>query len=174
MLCIVLYALLGKVSDTMAKWIGEEMAAMASAFRKNGRKSGVRLIGAPEPGDLAADPPERGWPALPRTGECPCGLHHVTKRFGNGPAVLKDVHLSVRGRGVRGCRRPQRLRQKHAAAIDRRTRKHRAAGHRWNGAVGPSAGTDPAVRVMFQDARLLPWRDGVRERHDGRSGTAPP
>jgi len=130
---------------------------VASAFRQTARKSAVRLIGAPEPGD-GPDRPERadGPDGQGGVRGMSIDLQQVTKRFGNGPAVLDGLNLSIRAGefiavvGRSGCGKSTLLRL--IAGLEAPS----------DGAIlrdgRPAAGIDPSARVMFQDSRLLPWQ----------------
>ena len=104
-------------------------------------------------------------PQRPRADESPGGpgvrgisvdLHQVTKRFGNGPAVLNGLNLSVREGefvavvGRSGCGKSTLLRL--IAGLEAPSGGVILRNGR------PAAGLDPSARVMFQDSRLLPWQ----------------
>ncbi|MFD1956024.1 ATP-binding cassette domain-containing protein [Paenibacillus thailandensis] len=97
-------------------------------------------------------------------------LERVVKRFDDRP-VLKDINLAVREGefvaivGRSGCGKSTLLRL--AAGLDPVSEGSLLRGGK------PAEGVDPATRVMFQDARLLPWKsvlDNVRIGIRGVSG----
>ena len=69
--------------------------------------------------------------------------------------VLHGYRPAHPGRRVRGDRRPQRLRQEHAAAPPRRPRRAERRPVRLGD--DPDAGRRGSRRIMFQEPRLLPW-----------------
>jgi len=82
-------------------------------------------------------------------------LRRVVKRFGDGPAVLDGLDLTIRAGqfvaivGRSGCGKSTLLRL--IAGLDA------PGGGELLRDGRPVAGLDPYTRVMFQDARLLPW-----------------
>jgi len=151
---------------------------VASAFRQAKRETAGGLMGG-----LAGDPwtetPDRraGFSRQEKPGQ-PAGdpwteeetgererdknirglsvtLRRVTKRFGDGPAVLDGLDLTIRAGqfvaivGRSGCGKSTLLRL--IAGLDA------PGGGELLRDGRPAAGLDPYTRVMFQDARLLPW-----------------
>ncbi|MDX2272482.1 MAG: ATP-binding cassette domain-containing protein [Cyanobacteriota bacterium] len=80
---------------------------------------------------------------------------NLNKYFGNKP-VLQNIRLQVSSGefvviiGKSGCGKSTLLRL--IAGLDKPTQGEIWLDHR------PLKGVDPSVRIMFQDARLLPWR----------------
>lgn len=145
---------------------------MASAFRENGRQQDVLedYIHVPRPEkvnvhEYAEQPgvssgvgqeghaqtlsPAPTWGVSIQA-------NNVTKRFGNGHALLEGLNLSIREAefvaivGRSGCGKSTLLRL--IAGLDS------ASGGSLTRGGQAVNGIEPATRVMFQDARLLPWR----------------
>jgi len=150
---------------------------LASAFRQAKREAAGGLMVGPA-GEPRTETPDKagfsrqetpGRPAVgPRTEEeaderervknfrgLSVTLRRVTKRFGDGPAVLSGLDLAIRAGqfvaivGRSGCGKSTLLRL--IAGLEAPSGGELLRDGR------PAAGLDPYTRVMFQDARLLPW-----------------
>ena len=154
---ILLYALLGKLADMLAKGIERVTLRWHPAYRREGRSDerdslrGERASPATiskhaSCHEIARRDPVRGDRAIE--------LRDVDKRYGERH-VLSNFDCSIERGEFRVDRRTQRLREVDAAASDRGS----GGGERRH-ARSPSARKTARCRpaIMFQDARLLPWK----------------
>lgn len=144
---------------------------MASAFRKNKHRGGVLSQDLSDVlGEVSGDSPfysRSSLPALPVRG-ISLRLKGVTKTFATGLTVLRDVNLTLQEGefvavvGRSGCGKSTLLRL--IAGLDR------ISGGSLERGGQAVDGVDPAVRVMFQDARLLPWKTVLQNVMIGAQG----
>ncbi|MFO0947774.1 MAG: ATP-binding cassette domain-containing protein [Planctomycetota bacterium] len=143
-----LYALLGKLADLIARSLERHLLSWhPNHFRA--RHSGREAKG------LSANPMPRSLSKTEGNGRRGEGmtLRRVTKRYGERE-VLRSLDLEVRGGefvailGRSGCGKSTLLRL--LCGIERPT----TGSITWEGATHESV----HVRMMFQDARLLPWK----------------
>ena len=143
-LAISIYALLGKLADVVVRALERACLAWHPAFQKIDAMPSSLPRQRIEPRRITDRAP------MPHGRRSTCAARQGVRR----KSVLRGLDLDFAAGQFVADRRPQRLRQEHAAAADRRPRRRR----RRRVAIGEAApSAEKVARVMFQEPRLLPW-----------------
>ena len=171
LLGILVYALLGKLADVADPPARAALPRLAPGLPDRERPRHERGPGAARPPATCRGSPGRGATAARRAGPRGRPAPASPSASASGRCWTR-LDLAIASRAVRRHRRPLRRRQEHAAAPAGR------AGDRLPPASmlldgRPFTGLPPGVRMLFQDARLLPWQRVDRQcRHRPRPGLA--